>query len=102
MKTFKELMEFVLKTIERKRILVSLPFFAARMQATFLQFAPPPLTLTPDQVEMLRADNVVSDAAMQESRTLQGLGIEPETVEAIVPSYLWRFRRTGQFKSRTA
>lgn len=101
-KTFKELMEFVLKTIERKRILVSLPFFAARMQATFLQFAPPPLTLTPDQVEMLRADNVVSDAAMQESRTLQGLGIEPETVEAIVPSYLWRFRRTGQFKSRTA
>jgi uncharacterized protein YbjT (DUF2867 family) len=100
-KTFKELMQFVLATIERRRLLVPLPFFMARMQAMFLQFLPKPL-LTPDQVELLRVDNVVSEAAKAEGRTLQGLGIEPETIEAIVPSYLWRFRKTGQFRSRVA
>ena len=100
-KTFKELMQFVLATIERKRLLVPLPFFMARMQAMLLQFLPKPL-LTPDQVELLRVDNVVSETARAEARTLQGLGIEPETIEAIVPSYLWRFRKTGQFRSRAA
>jgi NADH dehydrogenase len=101
-RTFKELMQYVLTTIERKRLLVPLPFFAAKLQAMFLQFMPPPLTLTPDQVELLRSDNVVSEAATAEGRTLQALGIEPEPIEAIVPSYLWRFRRTGQFRSRAA
>jgi NADH dehydrogenase len=43
----------------------------------------------------------VSDAAIAEKRTLAGIGIMPEPVEAIVPSYLWRFRKTGQFKSHT-
>ncbi len=100
-KTFKELMQFVLATTERKRLLVPLPFFMAKMQAMLLQFMPKPL-LTPDQVELLRFDNVVSEAAKTEGRTLQGLGIEPETIEAIVPSYLWRFRKTGQFRSRVA
>ncbi|HET7192341.1 MAG TPA: complex I NDUFA9 subunit family protein [Pseudolabrys sp.] len=100
-KTFKELMQFVLATTERKRLLVPLPFFMAKMQAMFLQFLPKPL-LTPDQVELLRFDNVVSEAAKAEGRTLHGLGIEPETIEAIVPSYLWRFRKTGQFRSRVA
>jgi NADH dehydrogenase len=101
-KTFKQLMQFVLATIERKRLLVPLPFFAAKLQAMALQFAPAPLTLTPDQVEMLRVDNVVSDSAKTEGRTLQGIGIEPDSIEAIVPSYLWRFRRAGQFRSRIA
>ena len=100
-RTFKELMQFVLATIERKRLLIPIPFFVARMQAMFLQYLPKPL-LTPDQVELLRADNVVSESATAEKRTLQGLGIEPEPIEAIVPSYLWRFRKTGQFRSRTA
>ncbi len=100
--TFKELMQFVLATTERKRMLVPVPFFLAKLKALGLQFMPSPLTLTPDQVELLRTDNVVSDAAIADKRTLQGLGIEPETIEAIVPSYLWRFRKTGQFKSRAA
>jgi NADH dehydrogenase len=100
-RTFKELMQFVLATIERKRLLVPLPFFAAKLQASILQFAPTP-PLTPDQVEMLRSDNVVSDAANAQGRTLQGLGIEPDSIEAIVPSYLWRFRKTGQFRSKLA
>ena len=100
-KTFKELMQFVLGTIERKRLLVSLPFFMARVQAIFLQYLPKP-QLTPDQVELLRSDNVVSEAARSAGRTLQGLGIEPEPMEAVVSSYLWRFRKTGQFRKRLA
>ena len=44
--------------------------------------------------------NVVSAAAKAEGRTLQGLGIQPESIEAIVPSYLWRFRKTGQFRTQ--
>jgi NADH dehydrogenase len=100
-RTFKELMQFVLATIERKRLLLSLPFFAARLQAMVLQYLPKPM-LTPDQVELLRRDNVVSEAARAEGRTLQGLGIDPEPIEAVVPSYLWRFRKTGQFRKRLA
>jgi NADH dehydrogenase len=100
-RTFRELMQFVLTTIERKRLLVSLPFVMARAQAAFLQYFPKPM-LTPDQVEMLRSDNVVSQAATSEARTLQGLGIDPSPIEAIVPSYLWRFRKTGQFQKRLA
>jgi NADH dehydrogenase len=100
--TFKELMTYILATIERKRLLVPLPFFAAKLNAMFLQFAPAPLTLTPGQVDMLRSDNVVSDAAIADKRTFAGIGIEPEPIEAIVPSYLWRFRKAGQFRSRVA
>lgn len=100
-RTFKQLMQYVLATIERKRLLVPIPFFIAKLEAMFLQFMPTPL-LTPDQVELLRVDNVVSEAAITEGRTLQGLRIEPEPIEAIVPSYLWRFRKTGQFRRMVA
>jgi len=99
-RTFKELMQFVLATIQRKRLLVPLPFFAAKLEAMVLQFAPSPLTLTPDQVELLRSDNVVSDAAKAEGRTIAAFGIEPEPMAAIVPSYLWPFRKTGQFRAQ--
>ena len=58
--------------------------------------------ITPDQVELLKADNVVSDAAKHDGRTLEGLGIIPESIDAIVPTYLWRFRKTGQFNPHTA
>jgi uncharacterized protein YbjT (DUF2867 family) len=99
--TFKELMEYVLATIERHRLLVPIPFWVAKLQAFFLEFLPKP-PLTRDQVEMLRSDNVVSEAARAEGRTLEGLGIVPRSVEAIVPSYLWRFRKTGQFRGSVA
>jgi NADH dehydrogenase len=68
------------------------------LQATFLQYLPKPL-LTPDQVELLKHDNVVSPEAEREGRTLAGLGIAPTSMEVIVPSYLWRFRKTGQFRT---
>jgi uncharacterized protein YbjT (DUF2867 family) len=99
--SFRELMEYVLAATERRRLLVPLPFGLARMQAGFMQFLPKP-PLTPDQVELLRADNVVSEAAEREGRTVRGLGIQPESVQMIVPTYLWRFRKTGQFGARMA
>ena len=99
--TFRQLLEFILKTIERKRLLVPFPFWLAKLQAMALQFLPTPL-LTPDQVDMLRFDNVVSEAAKAEGRTLPGIGISPEPYEAIVQQYLYRFRKTGQFRNRTA
>jgi uncharacterized protein YbjT (DUF2867 family) len=99
--TFRELMEYVLATIQRRRLLVSVPFGVARLEAAFLELLPKPL-LTRDQVELLRYDNVVSEAARREGRTLDGLGIAPATVAAIVPTYLWRFRKTGEFQRRVA
>jgi uncharacterized protein YbjT (DUF2867 family) len=96
-KTLKEILEFVLATIDRKRMLVPLPFALAEVKAWFLQFLPNP-PLTPDQVELLKSDNVVSDAATHEGRTLEGLGIAPIAMAAVAPTYLWRFRKTGQFK----
>ena len=99
--TFKELMEFTLATIERRRLLLPIPFAVMKLQAAFLQFLPEP-PLTPDQVELLKSDNVVSTAAHEQDRTLEALGIIPNSVASIVPDYLWRFRKTGQFHGRIA
>jgi uncharacterized protein YbjT (DUF2867 family) len=105
--TFKELMEFVLTTIERRRLLVPLPFGLAKLQATVFELVsrlPLPILskplLTRDQVELLRYDNVVSDTARRDGRTLASLGVPPRSIEAIVPTYLWRFRKAGQFHDR--
>jgi NADH dehydrogenase len=99
--TFKQLMQFTLDTIERRRALVPLPFLLAGAMASVLQFAPG-APLTPDQVEMLRTDNVVSEDAKRDGRTLEAFGVTPDSVAAIVPTYLWRFRKTGQFSSSHA
>lgn len=90
--TFKELMEIILSESERKRALVPMPFGLAFLQSIFLQLAPKPL-LTPDQVRLLKKDNVVSPTA----HTLKDLGIQPTTVEAEVPAYLWRYRSKGEY-----
>jgi NADH dehydrogenase len=95
--TFRELMQYVLETTQRRRLLVPIPFGLAKLQALFLQMLPKPM-LTRDQVELLRRDSVVSEAAERDGRTLRGLGLEPTSMQAIVPSYLWRFRRAGQFQ----
>jgi len=99
-RTFKDVMEFVLATVERRRLLVPVPFALMKLQAAFLQFLPKP-PITPDQVELLKHDNVVAADAYSGGRTLEGLGIIPESFAAVVPSYLWRFRKTGQFNVRT-
>jgi NADH dehydrogenase len=96
--TFKQILEYVLTVTERRRLLIPIPFALAKFQATFLQFLPKPL-LTPDQVELLKSDNVVSAQAKAEGRTFAAFGIEPTAIESIVPTYLWRFRKTGQFRT---
>ena len=100
--TMREIMEIILSITERKSMLISLPFGLAKLQSMFLQFAPGAMKLTPDQVELLRADNVVSDAAKAAGLTLEGLGVTPDSLEAIAPQYLWRFRAAGQFQRKSA
>ncbi|MES2603130.1 MAG: complex I NDUFA9 subunit family protein [Pseudomonadota bacterium] len=95
--TMREILELILKITQRDSMLMSLPFPLAKIQSYFLQFAPGDLKLTPDQVELLRNDNVVSDAAKSAGLTLEGLGITPDSLEVVAPSYLWRYRKTGQF-----
>ena len=94
--TMKEVLERVLAYTMRKRWLVPVPFPLAKLQGALLQFLPnPPLTL--DQVRLLQKDNVVSEEARRENRTLEGLGIEPISVDAAVPDYLQQYRPKGQF-----
>jgi NADH dehydrogenase len=100
-RTFRALMEEMLKVIGRRRFLVPLPWWLARLQGRILGLLPNPL-LTADQVELLKRDNVVSEAAREEGRTLEGLGITPRTTEAILPTYLWQYRTAGQFTKTTA
>lgn len=94
--SLREIFEFTLQTIGRKRLLVPVPWQVARVQGMILGLLPKPL-LTSDQVELLKHDNVVSAEATNQQRTLQGLGITPRGIEAIVPSYLYRYRKAGQF-----
>jgi uncharacterized protein YbjT (DUF2867 family) len=107
-KSFAQLIEYVLSVTERERRVVKLSFGMGKLMASVTQFLskltlglfPRLLTMTGDQVELLRHDNVVSDAAKMEGRTLEGLGIAPRAVEAIVPSYLYRYRKTGQYQAQ--
>lgn len=94
--TLKDIMEFTLRTTGRNRLLVPLPFALAKIVAAVLGLLPKPL-ITMDQVELLKVDNLVSPEAEADGRTLAGLGISPEGVEAIVPGYLYRYRKAGQF-----
>ncbi|WP_368904435.1 complex I NDUFA9 subunit family protein [Taklimakanibacter lacteus] len=94
--TLREIFEFTLQTIGRKRLLVPVPWPVARVKGMILGLLPKP-PLTSDQVELLKSDNVVSAEATHERRTLQGLGITPRGIEAIVPAYLYRYRKAGQF-----
>ncbi|MGJ5221316.1 complex I NDUFA9 subunit family protein, partial [Bradyrhizobium oligotrophicum] len=100
--SFREILKIILDITDRDRALLPVPFGLAKLKAAFLQFAPGPLKLTPDQVELLRHDNVVSEAAKAAGLTLQGLGINPDSLEAVAPQYLWRFRPAGQFQRKNA
>lgn len=95
-KSFRECLELMLEIIGRKRLLLPVPFGVARMAGRFLQHVPgAPLTV--DQVRLLEHDNVVSAAAAAAGLTLDGLGLQADSMAAILPSYLWRFREHGQF-----
>jgi NADH dehydrogenase len=94
--TLRQLTEYTLDTIGRKRLLLPVPFGIARVIGMIAGLLPKP-PITADQVELLKSDNVVGETARREGRTLAGLGITPRGIEAIVPGYLYRFRRAGQF-----
>ena len=95
--TLRELTELLLEEIRRKRVLVDLPFGLASLQARVLSLLPSP-PLTRDQVEMLKRDNVVGSGALG----LEALGIAPTAVEAVLPTYLDRFRRGGWYARERA
>ena len=97
--TMREVMETTLRIIERRRVLVPLPFSFAEPLGKVMGILPKP-PLTADQVRLLRSDNMVSRSAKDDGLTLEGMGIEPTAVATIVPTYLWRFRRSGQFSHR--
>ncbi|PHR23735.1 MAG: complex I NDUFA9 subunit family protein [Hoeflea sp.] len=96
--SFKEVLEDILEITHRKRVLLPLPWGLASLIgkiASFIPFIDPPLT--DDQVTLLKTDNVVSVEATNDKRTLAGLGIPQTTVEAILPTYLTRYRPHGQY-----
>ena len=95
-------MELLLREIYRKRALVPIPMPAARvmgrfgdLQAMALPFMAPQITL--DQVLLLQRDNVVSPG----TEGLQALGVAPTALETILPQYLWKYRKGGQFAEPT-
>lgn len=87
-RSFKELLEYLLGALHRRRLLLNLPANLARFQARFMEFLPKP-PLTRDQIALLASDNVVSDGA----RTLADLGIEATPLEVIVPGYVQRYAK---------
>ncbi|HEY2659166.1 MAG TPA: complex I NDUFA9 subunit family protein [Caulobacteraceae bacterium] len=100
--SFRALMELILRETGRKRLLVPIPFaiaraigIAAEIPSAIVPIAP---FLTQDQVELLRTDNVVAPGA----QGLAALGVEPTAVEAITPSYLFRYRKGGQYAEALA
>ncbi len=104
--TLREAAELALRAIDRRRPLIGVPLGPSRWIAASTEFAaratlglfPKLLTTTRDQVDLLASDNIVSTEAEAEGRVLRALGLEPQAAEAIIPSYLVRFRRTGQYE----
>lgn len=84
--TLKAIIEKMLVTIGRKRLIIDLPHPVAKIMGSILQFMPGK-PLTPDQVILLQTDNVVTGNPI----------ITSTSIESIIPSYLWRYRPEGQF-----
>ena len=95
--SFKELLKFMLGVIDKKRLLLPMPWFAANIMGVMgelsgaLPFVKP--FLTRDQVKSLKLDNLVSDDAIG----FEAFGIKPKTIESIVPDYLSKYRKYGEF-----
>jgi NADH dehydrogenase len=94
------LMRRMLHVVQRRRAVINMPFFLARIMGfgfDMVQGVTLGLienkVLTRDQVKSLRHDNVVSAGAMGFAE----LGITPTAMDAVLPEYLWRYRRSGQY-----
>ena len=107
-KSFRELVQYVCDVTRRRRYLVPLSFEMGKLMASTTQIAsklslglfPKLLSMTTDQVELLRRDNVVSDEAKASGATLEGLGIMPQPIAAVVPAYLYHDRKVVQYRSQ--
>ncbi|QQG36347.1 MAG: complex I NDUFA9 subunit family protein [Micavibrio aeruginosavorus] len=93
--SFRQIYELLAKYTGRRRFMVPLPFCVAKIEAFFLSFLPRPL-LTPDQVESLKTDNVVSAGSL----TLADLGVASTGMGLILPSYLETYRVGGRFANK--
>ncbi len=102
--TFRDLMQEMLQVVQRRRLVLNIPFWIATIMGRVFDFLNSvtgrlfTMPISRDQVTSLKTDNVVSDGA----RTLVDLGITPTATEIILPDYLWRFRPTGQYADITA
>lgn len=93
----KVLMQRILREAGRNRPLIPIPSGLMKVLAGVLGILPFKPLITADQVELLGVDNIVSEAARKDKRTLAGFGITPTSMDEILPTYMWRFRRHGQF-----
>jgi NADH dehydrogenase len=97
--SFRELMKLMLGVIRRRRLVLNIPFFVGAIMGTSFDILSAVTgglikgPVTRDQVRSLAQDNIVASDA----KTLADLGIEPTAMEAVLPSYLWRFRPSGQY-----
>lgn len=100
--TYKALMQRVQREALRNRPMLPLSPGIAKLLALPFAILPYPPLLTSDQVDLLGVDNVVSDAAIKDKRTFAAFGITPTSMDTILPTYMWRFRKHGQFDKPAA
>jgi len=100
--THRDLVQRVLDKTGRGSPLLPLPAAIGKLMALPFAFLPWPPLLTADQVDLLQVDNVVSEAARQDGRTLAAFGVTPTAMDAVLDGYLWRFMKNGQFDRQTA
>ena len=98
--TFKEILEYISQETRRSPFLMPLPWPIASAMGIIGGMIPGK-PITKDQVCLLKTDNVVSEKAIKAGKTLEGLGINPTAVQAIVPGYLYSYRKGGQFADST-
>ncbi len=95
--SMRELMQEITTQTGRNNYLLNVPSWIAKSKAFFLQILPSPL-VTVDQITQLETDNVVCEQAIKQKRDIKSLGIKLTTMQAILPTYMWRFRKDGEFK----
>lgn len=100
--TYYQLMQRVLRETQRSNLLLPIPAGIGKLMALPFALLPFKPLVTADQVEMLQTDNVVSAAARREGRTLAAFDIVPTAMDAVLPSYMWRFLKHGQFDRQPA
>lgn len=100
--SYRDLWVRVMRDTQRSRPLLPLPSGVAKLMALPFALLPFKPLITSDQVDLLQIDNVVSAVAEANGRTLAAFGITPTPMDAVLPSYLWRFMPNGQFDRQTA